>query len=420
MTSKERVQATLNHKQPDRVVIDFGATAVTGIHVLAVQKLREFYGLEKKPVKVIEPYQMLGEIEDDLKKILQVDIIDISPKCNMFGIPMDNWKEWKTHWGQVVLVPGNFNTSTDDEGATYIYPEGDTSVAPGAKMPPESYFFDAIVRQQPFDENTLKVEDNLEEFGVWSDTDIQYWTGLFEKTKNTDKAIIGNFGGMGLGDIALVPAMNLKNPKGIRDIAEWYTSSMIRPDFVKELFERQTDIALKNLEKAYQIVGNAIDAVFICGTDFGTQDSTFCSTETYDEIWKPYYQKMNNWIHQHTTWKSFKHCCGSVITLMENFIDSGFDIINPVQINAAGMDPKLLKEKYGTRLTFWGGGIDTQKVLPFGSPGEVEKMVLENCEIFGKDGGFVFNTVHNIQANTPIENMVAMINALNKFNGVNE
>jgi uroporphyrinogen-III decarboxylase len=126
---------------------------------------------------------------------------------------------------------------------------------------------------------------------------------------------------------------------------------------------------------------------------------------------------MNDWIHENTQWKTFKHSCGAVETLMDSFIRAGFDIINPVQINADGMDPKKLKQKYGKDLVFWGGGIDTQKVLPFATPEKVREHVLQNCEIFNQNGGFIFNTVHNVQANVPVENMVAMLEAIREFNG---
>lgn len=157
--------------------------------------------------------------------------------------------------------------------------------------------------------------------------------------------------------------------------------------------------------------------VFICGTDFGTQTGTFCSPDSYTDLWMPHYKRINNWIHKNTTWKTFKHSCGSVITLMDHFIESGFDIINPVQCSATGMDPKVLKKEYGKDIVFWGGGVDTQQTLPFGTPEEVRDEVLERCEIFSKDGGFVFNTIHNTQARTPIANFIAMIDAVKEFNG---
>jgi len=192
-------------------------------------------------------------------------------------------------------------------------------------------------------------------------------------------------------------------------------STVMRPDYIHSIFERQTDLAIRSFEKIFERVGNQIDAVFICGTDFGTQDSTFCSPDQFNELYLPYYRRINDWMHQHTEWKSFKHSCGAVESFMPLFIEAGFDIINPVQINAKGMDPRHLKNTYGKDLVFWGGGVDTQKMLSFGSPAEVKKQVLENCEIFAKDGGFVFNTVHNVQANVPVENLVAMMEAIKEF-----
>jgi uroporphyrinogen-III decarboxylase len=135
-------------------------------------------------------------------------------------------------------------------------------------------------------------------------------------------------------------------------------------------------------------------------------------------LYLPYYKAVNDWIHQHTTWKSFKHSCGSVVRLLPAFVDSGFDILNPVQCSAAGMSPQFLKDTYGDRLTFWGGGVDTQKTLPFGTPAQVREEVLGRCQVFSKSGGFVFDSIHNVQARTPIANVVAMIEAVHEFNGI--
>jgi len=283
-------------------------------------------------------------------------------------------------------------------------------------MPKTGYFFDSIIRQDPIVEEKLNPEDNLEDFSIFSETDLKYWSSEIGRIDLSDKGIIVNIGGTAIGDIALVPAPFLKHPKGIRDIAEWYMSTISRPGYLKYVFEKQTDIALENFRMLFEVIGNLIDVIFLCGTDFGTQNSSFCSPEEFDDLYLPYYQKMNNWIHQHTSWKTFKHCCGAIEPFIEHFIKAGFDIINPVQINATGMDPKHLKKKFGDRIVFWGGGVDTQKILPFGKPSDVEKHVLEICEIFSNGGGFVFNSIHNIQANVPVENIVAVFSALKKFN----
>jgi len=414
-SSRENLQKTLNHQEPERMVVDFGASPVTGIHVNLVEQLRVHFGLEKKAVKVCEPYQMLGEVEEDLQEAMGVDVIGVSPSSYMFGNPMRDWKEYHTPWGQVVLVPGSFTVSVDEQGDTLLYPQGDASVPPSAKMPKAAYFFDAVNRQEPLDENKLNPEDNVEEFTAVGAADLEYWKRVLPEAVQKGKGVLANFGGTGIGDIALVPGLNLKAPKGIRDVADWYMSTLMRPDYLHYIFEKQTDVALGNLSLIKDIAGDQVDVAYICGTDFGTQDSSFCSVETYDELYAPYYKKINNWIHENTSWKTFKHSCGAVEPFMEHFIESGFDIINPVQINAAGMDPVLLKQKYGDRLTFWGGGVDTQKVLPFGTPEEVKAHVLRECEILAPGGGFVFNTVHNMQANVPLENVLAMLEAIRQF-----
>jgi hypothetical protein len=380
-----------------------------------VEKLRDYFGLEKRPVRVIEPYQMLGEMDTELIKAMDIDVTGLFSAKNMFGVPNENWKVKKTLWGQEVMFPAEFNYTFNENGDILMYPEGDTTVPPSAMMPRTGYFFDALDRQQPVDDSTLKLEDNLEEFAVISAQELEYWKNQISSLPENRGGIVATLGGTALGDIALVPAIQLKHPKGIRGVEEWYISTLIREDFIKNIYERQTEIALENLRQLYGVIGEKIDVAFICGTDFGTQNSTFCSPETYARVWLPYYKKVNDWIHGNTGWKTFKHSCGAVRPLMNLFIESGFDIINPVQINAADMDPVQLKREYGNRIIFWGGGVDTQGAFAFGTPAQVKEQVKRQCDIFNKNGGFVFNTVHNVQANVPFENVVAMIEALKEL-----
>ena len=418
MTSKERFDKTINHQQPDRLVVDFGSTSVTGIHVRSVENLRKYYGLEAKPIRVTDPYQMLGEVDSELMDIMGVDVVAAKGKNNSFGFYNHApFKEYETPWGQVVLVTEGFNITKNEQGDILMHPQGDTSLAPSARMPKNSFFFDAIIRQKPIVEEELNPQDNLEEYGLLSESDVEYWKTSTQKARDTGKAVIASLGGTALGDIAHIPGMKLKEPKGIRDITEWYMSILMRPDYINKIFDFQSEIALENLNRLHQAIGHNIDVVYICGTDFGTQDSTFCSPEQFDELWLPYYKRINGWVHAHTNWKTFKHSCGAVESFMSRFIDAGFDIINPVQVNARGMDAVHLKNTYGKQLVFWGGGIDTQVTLPYASPDKVREEVLRLCEVFATDGGFVFNTVHNIQANVPVENIVAMINAIKEFNG---
>ncbi len=413
--SKQRVLDTLAHRTPDRPPIDFGSTSVTGIHVSVVAALREYYGLERRPVKVHEPYQMLGWIDEDLKAALGLDVEGVFRRKTLFGFPNENWKEW-TFNGLPVLVPEKFRVTVDDAtGDTLIYPEGDTTAAPSGRMPRGFHFFDTIIRQKYFDENSLDPADNLEEFKLLTGDDLDSIAADVAAANQSGRAVIANFGGTSLGDIALVPAPFLKDPRGIRDIPEWYMSLASRPEYIHAIYRAQTQIALQNLARVHERIGDTVDAVFLCGTDFGTQTSSFCSVKTFRNLWLPYYQEICGWIHRNTSWKCFKHSCGSVVRFYDSFIDAGIDIINPVQCSAAGMEPGPLKERYGDRLVFWGGGVDTQKVLPFGTPAEVREQVLRRCEIFAPGGGFVFNAIHNIQAGTPVENVVAMFDAVREF-----
>ncbi len=418
MTSKERIRAVVDHREADRLPMDFGSSFITGIHCSVVEGLRRHYALEPRPVRVCEPYQMLGEVEEDLLDAMGLDVQPIFPRRTIFGFPNENWKPWTTPWGQDVLVSKFFQTETSAAGDTYIFPQGDRSVPASGHMPKTGYFFDAIERVDPdFDEDDLRVEDNLEEFGPMSEEEADYWKTEAERYRTCGRAISVHLNGTCLGDIALVPAPFLKHPKGVRGVADWYMTVASEPDFVMEVFDRQAEIALQNMARLHEIAGDVIDIVVVCGTDFGTQASLFCGVPAVREIWLPRYKRINDWIHANTNWRTFKHSCGAVEPLIDTFIDSGFDILNPVQCSAAGMEPRLLKDKYGDRITFWGGGVNTQETLPFGTPEEVRAEVLERCKIFAPGGGFVFNAIHNVQALTPIENVVAMIEAVHEFNG---
>ena len=417
MTGKERVLAALNHRQPDRLPVDFGSTGVTGMHATCVAALRRHFGLENRPVKIHEPYQMLGLLEDDLQSALGLDVEGVFPRKTMFGFSTHDWKPWRMPDGLEVLVSEDFRVTVDAAGNTFVYPEGDTTVAPSARMPRDGYFFDAIMRQPPIDEARLNPDDNLEEFAPIADDEVEYFRQEVERAAATGRAVMANFGGTAFGDIALVPGPFLKHPKGIRDVAEWYMATSNRREYIHRIFDRQCEIAIGNLARIHAAVGGAVDAVFICGTDFGSQTSSFCSAKTFRELYFPYYRRLLDWIHRNSQWRCFKHSCGSVARFLPSFIEAGFDILNPVQCSAVGMDAAGLKAKYGDRLTFWGGGVDTQRTLPFGSPEEVRKQVLERCQIFAAGGGFVFNTIHNLQAGTPVANVIAMFDAVREFNG---
>ncbi len=415
MNSRERVHAAINHRQPDRTPLDLGASAVTGMHVSSVYRLRQALKLDAPgtPVKVVEPYQMLGEIGVDLMDALGVDVVGLSGRRTMFGFRNEGWKPWTTFDGTPVLVPEGFNTVLEEDGDLLLYPEGDRSAPASGRMPAGGFYFDSIVRQPPIDESQLDPADNLEEFGPISSQDLDWFATRADVLwGSSERAILANFGGTAFGDIALVPAPWLKNPKGIRDIEEWYISTLSRREYVWKVFEKQCAIGLENLAKLHAQVGERVAAVFVSGTDFGTQTAPFISNKTYRDLYQPFHCQVNNWIHRNTSWKSFIHSCGSVVKLIPDFIASGFDILNPVQVSASGMHPADLKKEFGRELVFWGGGVDTQHVLPFGTPAEIRDQVRRHLDIFGSGGGYVFNTVHNVQAGVPLENLLALYETL--------
>ncbi|MFI4911833.1 MAG: uroporphyrinogen decarboxylase family protein [Sedimentisphaeraceae bacterium JB056] len=418
MNSRERLQCVLNHRRPDRVPMDFGAGGQTGIMASTVYKLKQYYGLLEpgERIKVIEPYQMLGEVDDKLRDHLGIDAVGVGPLYNMFGCRNEDYKEFTLFDGTPVWVPGHFNTEADGSGNIPMYPQGDESCPPSAVMPSGGYYFDAVPRKVVTDDSGLDCRDNCEEFVPLSDEELSHFGKVVAGARENypDKGLYLTFPGAAFGDIGLVPATFLKDPRGIRDISDWYMSLALRPDYIKKVFEYQCENALANLKRLFEAVGNEIDVIFMSGTDFGTQSAPMMSEATYRELFLPYQKCLNDWVHENTTWKTFMHSCGAIEPLLEAIIEAGFDVLNPVQCSATGMDPEMLVDKYGDRLVFWGGGVDTQNTLPFGTPEQVFDEVSQRVNTMKRANGYVFNAIHNVQANIPPENFDAAIKAYKK------
>lgn len=414
MTSKERLTATLNHRQPDRVCVDLGATMCSGIAASTLSRLRAaVLGETGHRVRIHEPYQMLGEVDEPLRQALGIDTVGLFNNKTMFGFENRDWRPFTLFDGTEVEVPADFVTSEDENGDLLMHPQGDRCAPPSGRMPKGGFYFDAIVRQPPIEEDKLDPADNTEEFALLTDDQVaDFARRAWDIAGNTDYGAVISLPGCGLGDIALVPATFLKYPKGIRDVEEWYISTVTRPGYVHAVFERQTEIGVENIRKLGEAIGDRVQVAFVCGTDLGTQRGPFISPGMYRDLYSPYYRQLNAAIHQYTPWKTLKHCCGGIRKLIPLMIEDGFDILNPVQCSARGMDARELKRDFGSDLVFWGGGIDTQKTLPFGTTEEVYREVRERIDIFNEGGGFVFNTIHNIQAKTPIENLQAMFRAI--------
>lgn len=408
MTKRERINAVLNHEEPDRLPIDFGATPQTGINASTLYKLREKLGLDQHRLYLTEVAQMLGYVEEDLRKLFETDVIGLYGRGHMLGGKMENFKPWDMPDGTPVFMPGDFEYDIDEKGTLWSYPGGDRTAQPSMVMPAGGSFFDGIYRTEGYDEDNLDGRKDFEaDFQVMTDEDARY---IEEKVNdlwnNTDYAIYGGLGGAGLGDASWLAAPHIPHPKGIRNLQDWYMAQLMEPQYIMDVFGLQTEVMLKNLEIYKQAVGEKICAVSISGTDFGTQNGPFMSIDTFRKLFKPYYTEINGWVHKNTGWKTWYHTCGSIVTYLDDFAEMGLDCLNPVQLKANGMDARMLKDKYGDKFVFWGGGVDTQHTLPYGTVDEVREEVKHNSAILGEGGGFVFGTCHNIVSNVPVENII--------------
>lgn len=421
MTGKEKLRAALNHEDAP-VLFDLGGMNTTGMHCIVMEKLREYYGLEKRPVAIVEPSQMLGHMDGDLAECLGVETEAVWGSRNCYGFKSeDQYKEWKTPWGQTVLVPEEFRTTVDEKGDTLIYACADLNYPAAGRMPRGGVYFDNEDRAPEYDEDSYDIGDNLEEFQVFTDGEIDWLKRQIDGIKDSEHVITcfgpgTTGGGTCLADHSMIAGPMLRAPRGIRKLEDFYMATAAEPETIQEIFEKETDIGIQNLKKIHDAIGDSIDVLHICGTDLGTQKSLFYSKGVIEEVWAPYWKKINDWVHSNTGWKTFKHCCGSIAPIIDVLIDSGFDILNPVQWTADNMDKNMLKEKFGESLVFWGGGVDTQHLLPEGTPDQVYDQARECLRIFSKNGGYVFNTIHNIVPGVPVENVDALARAVRDHN----
>lgn len=418
MTSRERVLTSLNHQQPDKVPIDLGATYNSGISACALYRLRSYYGLEVKPIQIYETSQMIGSMEPDIIDKMAIDVIGLNSANDCAGVTLYGpMQDFTMPDGTPVKISAAHKYKIDEQGRSFLWPQGNENYDPSYMMPEGGYFFDAINRSPEYDEDNLTpLEDFKDDFNLITDADADWYAENAKLLRDTtNKAIFGCFGMGGIGDPSAIPGGHVLEPKGIRTFQDWSMAQLLYPEYVEAVFEMQTENALKCLEIYYQAVGDNIDVINISGTDFGTQAGPLMSLDTFRKLYKPYYKRMNDWVHKHTNWKTHYHSCGSMKIFIEEFIEMGVDSLNPVQLSAVGMDARELKDTYGDRIIFWGGGVDTQKLLPYGTPEEVRAQVKDRLDILARGGGYVFNTIHNVMGNIPAENIAACFAAAREF-----
>jgi len=405
MTSRDRVRSALAHAQPDRVPVDFGAHRSSGIMALAYRRLRRHLGLPERPVRVYDLIQQLAIIDDDVLDRFGVDTVELGR-----GFCREDrfWKPWPLPDGSDALIPAWHD----------VLKEGDDWVLYAAGRPVGVQKAGSLYFEQTYWPYLDGVPDDLAALPeamasvMWAQAtppgpDVPV-AALVEGARAlraaTDRALLFIFG----GNLLEWGQFLCRNDVFLMLLAG-------EPARACRLLDRLVELHLARLEQVLPVVGPHVDVVLF-GDDLGMQNGPQMSPRMYREIFKPRHARMWRRAKALAGAKVKLHCCGGVRPLLDDLIDAGLDAINPVQISCAGMDAAGLKRDFGSRLCFWGGGCDTQRVLPRGTPEEVRRHVLEQCRILAPGGGFVFQQVHNIMANVPPENLVAMFDAVAEFN----
>jgi len=364
MTRRQRVQKAVNHETPDRVPIDLGVHFSTGISAFAYHDLRKHLGLPVDVIDVPDPVQMLARVDADILERFNCD-------CMLLNAPWEKPQTWNPRGEYKFQIPSKLNMSKNDEGS-WIATVGDGKM----RMPSGGFFFDgdwlAGSDFDGFEDTILKTTPRAEY--IYKETD--YYTMLM--------AFSAFFHGM---DHA----------------CDMYTD----PEDVLESQKHLLEAQLKQAKFMIDRMGKYIQCVAVNG-DLGMQHGPMIAPDMFAKFCFPYLKELCGFIHNNSDLKVFIHSCGAIEPLLPQLIEAGIDIVNPVQISASGMEPALLKEKYGKDLCFWGGGCNTQTVLGMGTPQDVAQNVKELVHTFKPGGGFVFNQVHNIMGNVPVENIVAM------------
>lgn len=418
MTPREKFKTALAHRDPGKLLFDMGSTKASGISASLLYRLRLLNGRDE-PVKIYDTYQMLGLIDEKDAAMLGLDLLPLWPDMTVFGYRNNAWKPWTMPDGTPALI-GEGCAMSKDENYLYMHPQGDLSASPSGRLPlSNGHYFDYLTRQEEVDDDALNgFEDYREQIELMSIDDETL--AFFRKQAdyyydNTDFGLVLNAEYGNLGATTMLNGAYVKRTPGIRDFSEFLVAHYTNPDYIDEIFEAWTGLCIRNLALLKQAVGDKAQAIFLCGTDFGTQNSEVMSRAMFQDRYVPFFSRINGWVHENTPWKTVYHSCGSLVNILDNMVDCGIDCLNPIQTSSKGMDPVFLKETYGSKLTFWGGGVDTQTTVNQGTPDDVEREMRRNIEIFSKDGGFVFCAVHNLQSNVRMENVQRILDVIRDY-----
>lgn len=389
-TPRDRVLATLAHREPDGLAIDFGGMRSTGINAIAYGRLRRHLGLTGGSIKVYDVFQQLAEPEEAVLKRIGGDVVQLHRYAPSFGIPINEWKPDVLADGTPCLVPAGLNPVKNADGDLLLY-HGSTVIA---TMPATSDYYNPV--HHPMAD--CRTVADIDRFRVEriSDAELDWLRAEAGRLRQTDYAVLASFGG---------------NILEAGQLSFGYERFMYllgaEPGLCRHYFERITAGYLDDLARYLDAVGEFIDVIQF-GDDLGSQSGPQISTSMYRDLIKPYHKVQYQYARSHSAAAVFLHCCGGIKPLIPDLIDAGVQILNPVQISAKGMDPRELKREFGAALTFWGGGANMQYVVPTGSLDEIRADVRRLIDIFAPGGGFVFNPIHNIQADVPAEKVLAI------------
>jgi uroporphyrinogen decarboxylase len=404
MTGRERVLKACNFEEPDRAPIDIGGTQVSGLCIDHYCELLRYLKIDETP-KVYEQFEMLARVEELVRKRLRSDVISLENPSMRWGLHNRDWKQWRTFKGNKVMMPGDFNPVITERGDLIL---NDKYGNPVAKMAKDTLYFEfACGTAMSAEIKKMDPQKYKDSIPIFTGEELEQIAREAEYLhKNTDYAVIGEFLKGGLGTNGLLAG---------HTITDWLCILLTERAYAEEILQATAERAVENTQLYLDAVGNNIDIILISGTDFGTQRSELFNPDIWRDLYIPRYKMINDCVHKSGNIKTFIHTCGSSYNIIEYIIEAGFDILNPIQVTAANMGAEKLKKEFGGRIVFWGGGVDTQNVLPFGTAEEVIEQVKERIKIFAPGGGFVFNPVHCIQYGVPPENLLAAADAAYEF-----
>ncbi|MFN8008827.1 MAG: uroporphyrinogen decarboxylase family protein, partial [Terriglobia bacterium] len=380
MTSRERVLRAINHQETDRVPIDLGATRQSGISASSYHRLKQYLGI-RSTTRVVDLIQFLADVEQPILDRFGADAIGVfRPETNPgIAIRKENWKRWQLPDGTPVEVPGDFNPVLEPDGS-FVMMRGNVPIA---RMPKDGFFFDRLEKFP----GAAHVDVDKWQPHHWTNEELEFVHAQAEWLYgNTEYALV----------CCVNPPQELFTGMGTGDFEAWWATLASEPEYVRELFEKTVSVWMINLKRFANAVGDKVHILQLTD-DFGTQQSLLLSIKMFRDLFLPYYKRGLDWIHQNTKMKVLLHSDGAIFTLIPSLIEMGVDILNPVQVNAKGMDPLKLKQEYKGKIAFWGAAADCQKTLPFGTPEEVASEVEYNVKALAPGGGLVCAAVHNIQ-----------------------